>query len=95
MNAVHFGKGRIVLSVMLAAGLSASAGLAETESPYATGGEVTKVDLGNCRVRYIHVFTNTDEFVEVSGGGNDGEGSTGAANVVLATAGAWTRIVWL
>ena len=63
MNAVLFSKGRIGLAVTLAAGLCASAALAETESPYATGGEVTKVDLGNCRVRYIHVFTNTDEAV--------------------------------
>lgn len=31
------------------------------ESPYATGGEVTVRDLGNFRVRYIHVFTNTAE----------------------------------
>ena len=63
MNAVLFSKSRIGLAVTLAAGLCASVGLAETESPYATGGEVTKVDLGNCRVRYIHVFTNTDEAV--------------------------------
>ena len=63
MNAVLFSKSRIGLAVTLAAGLCASVGLAETESPYATGGEVTKVDLGNCRVRYIHVFKNTDEAV--------------------------------
>ena len=91
MNAVLFRKGRIGLAVTLAAGLCASVGLAETESPYATGGEVTKVDLGNCRVRYIHVFTNTDEavtfkstglrdlslrYLVVGGGGSGGNSST-------------------
>ena len=30
-------------------------------SPYATGGEVTRIDRGNLRATYIHVFTNTDE----------------------------------
>jgi len=76
----------IGMTMMLAAG----ALQATTESPYATGGNVTQVDLGNLRVRYIHVFTNTDEvatfrntgkrtlslrYLVVGGGGSGGYGS--------------------
>ena len=28
-------------------------------SPWATGGQVTRIDLGNCRAAYIHTFTDT------------------------------------
>ena len=91
MNAELFSKNRIGLAVTLAAGLCASAGFAETESPYATGGEVTVTDLGNFKTRYIHVFTNTDEvatfrnvgkkplslrYLVVGGGGSGGNSST-------------------
>ena len=32
-------------------------------SPFATGGEVTRIELPNCRVAYVHTFTNTEEAV--------------------------------
>ena len=44
-------------------------------SPYATGGEVTRIDLGNLRMSYIHVFTNTDEVATFA--------STGKRNLTL------------
>lgn len=32
-------------------------------SPFATGGEITRIELPNCRVAYVHTFTNTEEAV--------------------------------
>lgn len=83
--------------------LAAGALQATTESPYATGGDVTRVDLGNLRVRYIHVFTNTDEvatfrntgtrtlslrYLVVGGGGSGGYSSTASGGGRYTSSGA-------
>ena len=62
-NAVETGKGQQPMRTLIGMIMILAAGAlqATTESPYATGGNVTQVDLGNLRFRYIHVFTNTDE----------------------------------
>ena len=38
-------------------------------SPYATGGEVTRIELPNCRVSYVHTFTNADEVMSFASTG--------------------------
>ena len=52
-----------LLSLALVASAFALTATAEgpVTSPYATGGTVTRIDLGNLRASYIHVFTNTGE----------------------------------
>lgn len=62
-------------------------------SPFATGGEITRIDLGNCRAAYVHVFTNAAEstafvnngnrdlsirYLVVGGGGSGGKGANNA-----------------
>ena len=52
-----------LMSLALAAGVFALPAAADepVTSPYATGGTVTRIDFGNFRASYIHVFTNTEE----------------------------------
>ena len=57
------GKWLGLLPLALAASAFALTAMADepATSPYATGGTVTRIDLGNFRASYIHVFTNADE----------------------------------
>ena len=57
------GKWLGLLSLALVASAFALSAAADdpVTSPYATGGTVTRIDFGNFRASYIHVFTNTDE----------------------------------